>query len=365
MGNNLLDRNNLQNILPDISSSILKKSKKAIIILVDGFGYFNLLEAAAYTPFIRENLKNIKQFKTVIPSTTSCALVSFSTGASPGLTGILGYRQLNPKTGLLANFLADANIDGVPTFENSKSSKIQTVFSQKKKLGLSSASVQEAQFKKSYLTNLYCQGTDIVSGSRTRTRVNKAIELSKTYDLVYLYYSKIDRRGHGFGVYSERWFDAVSEFDAYLQKIYREAEPGTLIYFTADHGMINKDKNKQYDIAEHPALQENIKAIGGEPRFLYLYLENPDAIDSTLEKWKDFFGDDAQILKRDEFIKYAYQEKINKEFIPSIGEIVVICKGQATILDGRTKHPNAKLMIGLHGSDSEIETSIPLFAIEK
>jgi predicted AlkP superfamily pyrophosphatase or phosphodiesterase len=369
--------NNLIDILPSIANSImheknpqkshlpLPNSKKVIIILVDGFGYHNLLEATAYTPFIRENLNNILQLKTVLPSTTSCALVSFSTSLPPGLTGVLGYKQLNPNTDEIINFLSGTNFENMPPLLEKDKQKYKTDFTQFKDFGIRSASVLETSFKNSFLTKLYCSGSDIFSGNRTRNRVNKSIELIKEYDLVYLYYSKIDRRGHGFGVYSDAWFDAVSEFDAYLQKIYREAEPDTLICFTADHGMINKDKNKQYDIAEHAALLDNIKCIGGEPRILYLYLNDLEKLDSTLSKWKEFFGDSVQILKRDEFVEYAYGNKINKKYLSSIGEIIAICKDQTTIIDSRIVHPNAKLMIGLHGSDSEIETSIPLFAIKK
>ena len=50
-------------------------------------------------------LEHASPITTVFPTTTSCALTSLSTGATPSVHGLVGYRQYLPRYGVVADML--------------------------------------------------------------------------------------------------------------------------------------------------------------------------------------------------------------------------------------------------------------------
>ncbi|MDR3128554.1 MAG: alkaline phosphatase family protein [Bifidobacteriaceae bacterium] len=343
----------------------LPKINKAIIILCDGLGYYNLSKAIAYVPFLREHFEKCLLGKTILPSTTACALTSFAFSLPPGKTGIMGYKQLNPQTQKVINFLNATNLDKAPPFAYSKNQKYKTNFELAEEADCKTASIMEDSFKNSFLTNLYCKGSDIYATNNTQTKIDLSLQLIEKYNLVYLYYSNIDKMGHKHGVFSEYWYIALSELDLYLRKIYQKIPHNSLLLLTADHGMINKNPYTQYDIAKIPQLIDNIKAIGGEPRFIHLYLSNTSKLDKTLATWQNFWQDKVKIITKQQAINQKLLGSINPQYYSSIGDLIVICQSFTSILDSRIPKPNAKLMIGLHGSNSKEEQTIPIFPIIK
>ncbi|MDR3116266.1 MAG: alkaline phosphatase family protein [Bifidobacteriaceae bacterium] len=353
------------------------KAEKVILILCDGLGYYNLEKSLSYAPNLRKYFANCQAAQTVVPTTTSVALTSFAFSLPPSLTGILGYKQINPNTNKIINFLNEENLDYAPQFasvsklsnnenpHNKNNLNYKTNFELANELGAKSATVAENNFRNSFLTNLYCHGSQIYSAKRTRLRINLSLELINEYDLVYLYYSKIDRIGHKYGVFTENWHKALAEFDLYIQRIYQNCPKKTLLLITADHGMINKNDHVQYDIAKHPQLISDIENIASEPRFGYLYLKKSSNIKKVKKDWQDFFGEQIKILEVNELIKQKIFSGIAPQYLSSIGDLTFICQNQTSIIDSRIIRPNAKNMIGLHGATTPWETTIPILPIFK
>jgi hypothetical protein len=80
--------------IPDASS--------AIVVLVDGMGFWNLNIRLGHVPYMRslmDDSVNQRPISTCFPSTTVAAMGTFGTGTCPGLTGMTGYTQINPETG--------------------------------------------------------------------------------------------------------------------------------------------------------------------------------------------------------------------------------------------------------------------------
>lgn len=74
-------------------------ARSAIVVLVDGLGYWNLNMKLGYAPYMRSLMNeplNQRPISTCSPSTTTAAMATFGTGTCPGLTGMAGYTQLNP-----------------------------------------------------------------------------------------------------------------------------------------------------------------------------------------------------------------------------------------------------------------------------
>lgn len=76
-----------------------------LLFVVDGLGLLRLREAARDGPGARNWLEHARPITSVFPSTTTCALVSLATAASPSRHGIVGYRQYLPRAGTVVDVL--------------------------------------------------------------------------------------------------------------------------------------------------------------------------------------------------------------------------------------------------------------------
>ena len=87
----------------------LPDARSAVIVLVDGLGYWNLNMRLGHAPYLRSLMNdsvNQRPIATCMPSTTVAAMASFGTGTCPGLTGMTGYTQLNPNNGEICQLIS-------------------------------------------------------------------------------------------------------------------------------------------------------------------------------------------------------------------------------------------------------------------
>ena len=78
---------------------MLPDADSAIVVLVDGLGYWNLAMRLGHAPYLRSLMNesaNQRPIATCAPSTTVAAMAAFGTGTCPGLTAMAGYTQLEP-----------------------------------------------------------------------------------------------------------------------------------------------------------------------------------------------------------------------------------------------------------------------------
>ncbi len=86
----------------------LPEVESAVVVLIDGLGYWNLAMRLGHAPYLRSLMNepaNQRPISTCAPSTTVAAMSTFGTGTCPGLTGMTGYTQRNPETGELAQMI--------------------------------------------------------------------------------------------------------------------------------------------------------------------------------------------------------------------------------------------------------------------
>ena len=69
----------------------LPDAESAIVVLVDGLGFWNLAMRLGHAPYLRSLMNeraNQRPIATCAPSTTVAAMAAFGTGTCPGLTAI-------------------------------------------------------------------------------------------------------------------------------------------------------------------------------------------------------------------------------------------------------------------------------------
>ncbi|NEG79240.1 nucleotide pyrophosphatase [Bifidobacterium avesanii] len=336
--------------LPDASS--------AIVVLVDGLGFWNLGMRLGHAPYLRSLMNepiNRRPVSTCAPSTTVAAMATFGTGTCPGLTGMTGYTQRNTQTGELAQLIAFKN--AIPPLELQRQ---PTIFETLADRGVRITSSGLPKFADSPLTVAAFRGARYIGNERPNDRVFAAAEAARTPGLTYLYVRDADKVGHNYGWDSDRWIGTFERIDAQLALLHRSAPKGTLIVIVADHGMVSVDPDERIDIAAEPELAKDVAMVGGEPRSLMLYAAD-GVVDprDIADRWRNRLGGRALVRLCDDAVRDGVYGPVDERVRPMIGDVLVQAAGAVTIVDSRIQTEKATHLPSVHGSQTLMEMDIP------
>ena len=99
--------------------------------------------------------------------------------------------------------------------------------------------------------------------------------------------------------------------------------------------------------------------VAGEPRVRYLHTETGAAAD-VQAAWTEVAAGWAQVYSREQAVATGMFGPVSPPHLARIGDVVVVCTGDAAVL--ATGHEPAEMarLIGFHGAGSEAEMAIPL-----
>lgn len=335
--------------LPDVSS--------AVVVLVDGLGYWNLAMRLGHAPYLRSLMNdaaNQRPICTCAPSTTVAAMGVFGTGTCPGLTGMAGYTQRNPVTGQLAQLIQFR--DSIAPHDLQRQ---PTVFELLTERGVRVTSSGLPKFASSPLTEAALRGTQYISNVMPRDRVLAAAQAAREPGLTYLYIRDADKVGHAYGWNSDKWIGTFERIDAQLSLLRRSVPRGTLVVVTADHGMVSSDPGLCVDIAAQPELDEGVALVGGEPRSLMLYAKDDADPRDIAERWRNRLGEHAVVRTRHQAIDEGMFGPVDPRVEPMIGDVLVSAAGRLTVVDSRIQTAQAMQLPSVHGSQTALESDIP------
>jgi hypothetical protein len=357
--------------------------ERVVVVLCDGLGHLNLAERAGHAPFLRGMLPGTRALTTTFPSTTAAAVSTFGTGTAPGCSGMLGYTQRNPATGGLANMVswteqpdpyrpvAGAGTLPVPAQELQRE---PTVFERLTAAGVAVTSVGPARFAGSGMTQAALRGGAYVAAESLEDRVDGAVRVLRRGGpaLVYLYWGDVDKTGHHHGWQSWQWGDELEAFDREVARLVRSVPAGTLVLVTADHGQVEVDRSARLDVAGTPALADGVALVGGEPRALHLYVDGRDGTAdddersaraaAVADRWRDVLGDGAVVALREDATAAGWLGPVTDHVRPWVGDVLVAPCERLTVVDSRTQTPASLELLGVHGSFTPLEMTVPLVA---
>lgn len=350
--------------LPDAAS--------AIVVLVDGLGYWNLAMRLGHAPYLRSLMNdsaNQRPIATCAPSTTVAAMATFGTGTCPGLTGMAGYTQLEPNSRKLIQLIqfkdalapkpANPHLPQPPIINPHELQREPTVFERLAAQQVRVTSSGLPKFKGSPLTEAALRGTEYRAGVTPRDRVLAAARAAREPGLTYLYIRDADKVGHNYGWDSEQWVAAFEHIDAQLALLRRSAPQGTLIVIVADHGMVQTDPAQRVDIAAEPQLMQGVELVGGEPRSLMLYAQDGEDPEDIARRWRNRLEDRAQVRTKSQAIGDGLFGPVSERVKPVIGDVIVQAADGMTIVDSRTQNDKATHLPSVHGSQTRLEMEIP------
>ncbi len=336
----------------------LPATHRVCVVLVDGLGYANLTERSGHAPFLRSLLDGAAPLSAGYPSTTAASMGTFGTGTGPGRTGLVGYTVRNPRDGRLANMVSWDGLGPARDWQREP-----TVFETLVAHGVTVTTVGPAKFMGSGLTEAALRGGGYRAAEALPDRVDAALRLLREPGLVYLYWGDVDKTGHHEGCGSWQWGDQLEALDAELRRLVRSLPAGASLVVTADHGMVDVDPARRWDVGTTPALAADVALVAGEPRALHVHLEPGADAARAADRWSGVLGDAAVVLTGDEAVAAGLFGPVSAHVRPLIGDLVVATTGRATVVDSRTQTPASLRLVGVHGSLTPAEVQVPLLAL--
>ncbi|MEU2037183.1 alkaline phosphatase family protein [Nocardia niwae] len=332
------------------------------VLLVDGLGYEDLVADPAAAPFL-SGLAPLR-LTAGFPTTTATSLASLGVGVPPGEHGIVGYlfhvpgydRLFTPLSWRLHGApKSDLRRELVPTEFQPRT----TVFQRAVADGIAVAQVSPRDQAGSGLTEAVLRGCqfrpqlsfgDLVAG------VSEALRAGPR-SLVYTYHGDLDLTGHVRGPASRSWQLELTHADRLAAALADELPAGAALLVTADHGMVHMDDRLDFDTT--PALQDGVRALGGEPRARHVYTE-PGAESDVAAAWETILGADFEVLDRAEAVGRGwFGPTVAPAIARRIGDLVVVARGRRGVI--RTgAEPLQSRLIGHHGSLTPAEMNVPL-----
>ena len=331
-------------------------SGRELLFLIDGFGADVLSKYATAAPTLASLIAH-GSVQTSFPSTTATSLATLTTGAMPGAHGMLGYTVQVPRSGgrILNSLKWDERVDPVIW------QPVPTLFERAMAAGITTTHVAAKRYENSGFTRAVFRGAHYKGANITTDLLSETIEaLKSSPSFVYLYVNDLDSAGHSDGVGSDKWLAALTSIDQLVQSLIAQVPRGTRIWVTADHGMINVGEKVVLGLDND--LLTDISVIAGEPRARHLYLgDKPQSVVAeVIQRWQEFFGSKVLLHSRASAISSGlFGADVSEAAADRAGDVIAIAQGELVLLDPERADKEGE-MVGHHGGDSVIESSVPL-----
>jgi len=332
----------------------LPPARRACLLIVDGLGWELLRDHPAAAPFLSELARNSRPITAGFPSTTVTSLGSICTGRPPGQHGILGYQVAIPGENRLLNGLRwDASVDPL-TWQ-----PLPTVYERATAAGIAAVHVAQGSFRGTGLTVATMRGADFRPANSMGALAAQGATALRENDraFVTVYHGDLDGAGHVFGVASDAWYNQLAHVDKLAEQLAGTLPSGTMMYVTADHGMVDISADDKFDVDAHPELRSGLALLGGEPRARHLYARRGAAAD-VLATWREVLGDRAWVLPRDEAISEGWFGQVDAAMTSRIGDVVAAAGGSLALVATQAE-PRESRLVGMHGSLTPAEQLVP------
>ncbi|GII54872.1 alkaline phosphatase family protein [Planotetraspora thailandica] len=344
--------------LPGSNVLGLEPAARVCLFLVDGLGAELLAAHADAAPFLTG--QTARTISAGFPSSTPTSLATLGTGIPPGEHGMVGIHMAVPGEGRLLDCLR-WTAPGLPV-DPDVWQPAETVYQRLSAHGADPVYVAPAAFDGTGLTRAVYRGMRYWPADTVDERVDGVRQALADSSFVTVYYGDLDLAGHLAGWGSDRWLEQLAVVDQMAERIAGGLPPGSALYVTADHGMINVvDK---VDVDNRPDLQEGVTMLGGDARARHVYTE-PGAAEAVRETWSEALHGRAWVVTREEAADAGwFGRRVRKEWLGRIGDVMAVAYGGCAIVASRTE-PLESALVGYHGSLTRAEQSVPLLEVRR
>ena len=323
------------------------EARQVVLLVLDGMGWEQMQERRSLIPTMGAMAGG--PITTVVPSTTSTALTSITTGLPPGEHGIVGYRIA--VHGEVLNVLQWSTAAG-PAQQSIPPSKLQPVAPF---LGERPPVVTRAEYRRSGFTGAHLDPARFW-GYRTPatmvTEVGRLLRMSEPF--VYAYYDGLDKVAHEYGL--DEHYDAELQWiDHTVERLLAVMRPGGVLLLTADHGQVDVGGNVVPLAAD---VLSQLSMQSGEGRFRWLHARSGRGRDLYEAAVAHHTGD-AWVMTRDEVVGGGWFGPVVSEAAKSrLGDVALVARRDVAFHDPLDTGPYT--LVGRHGSVTPAEMLVPL-----
>jgi hypothetical protein len=332
---------------------------RVCLFLVDGLGAEQLRAHADAAPFLTSRLGRV--LTAGFPSSTATSLCTLGTGSPPGEHGMLGIQLAVPGTGGLLNCLrwttTPPGVDVDPEWWQ----PAPTVYERAAAAGVEVGYVAPAMFEGTGLTRAVYRGVRYIGVDSVDERVSAAAAaLAAPRAHVTVYYGDLDVMGHLTGWGSPEWRAQLTIVDDLARRLAEVLPPGSALYVTADHGMVNV--SERIDVDAEPALRAGVALLGGEARARHVYAA-PGAAAAVLDAWRDTLAGRAWVVSREEAVDAGwFGPRVRSEWLARVGDVVAVARSGYAVVASAAE-PLESTFTGHHGSLTTAEQHVPLLEV--
>ncbi|MFC4561155.1 alkaline phosphatase family protein [Nocardiopsis mangrovi] len=355
----------LADVLPSVLASLgvaderaplaLPPVRRACVLLIDGLGWAQLTAHRALAPFLSSLADGAAPITVGFPTTTATSLTSVGTGLPPGGHGIFGYQVAIPGGDHILNQLRwYSDIDPEEWQPHA------TVYERAERAGVATAYIASGAFDGSGLSRASARGSRYVPAEGVDEVAAAVAGRLAAHDraLLFAYHPGLDSCGHQSGIDSDDWRAELARVDRLAERIAGALPPGSALYVTGDHGMVDVPPGTRIDVGSEPALTEGVRVLAGEARARHVYARAGAAPD-VLAAWSERLGTAAEVLSRDAAVDAGLFGPVDDHLRARIGDVLALAR-DATALVAPCTDPAESTMVGMHGSLTAAELYVPL-----
>lgn len=342
----------------------LPEAKHYFLCLIDGLSDNLFFENKSDLSFLK-TFNDHKKIASGFPSTTATCLTSLATGLDPIEHGIVGsafYNNHKYFSPLRWSYLC-AQDSSIQLLE-SDIRVPKGIWSDMHNDGIKINAFLPFEIADSEFTKQVFSDAEIHSYENDTLLVNQLSQSRGTAErsFSYIYFGNLDYVGHLYGAGSKEWKDELILLESIVEKISKVIPNDAVLIVTADHGMINIDRNNMIDFNKITELKKETHLICGDIRARHIYLKPEYAKDINLIKWHSYLGENFNIYSKQNAIdNQMFGTQKNSSFNHRLGDLIVVSKNQYGLVDSNSLYDQYQTSwIGHHGAISDDEQRIPL-----
>lgn len=333
-----------------------------VVMLVDGLGWQLLRRSISEVEHLADVLGDGRPITCGVPSTTATSITSLGTGLTPGQHGMAGYSFRRPGTSRVMNALLwDVPLDAT------RFQPKPTYLERLGDAGVRVTCVVPARFAGTGLTQAGLRGSHLVGfddddDADARAQLVSVAATASGRTLVYAYEGALDHTGHTLGCDSAAWLAQLRRIDRLLAALRHALPSDVRLLITGDHGMVDVPAAHRIVIEDHPALLADVSTFAGEGRLRQLYCPARH-VRSVARRWQEWLGERAWVRTRAEAVDEGWLGAVDPDVADRFGSVLVALRGDWAVMT-RTL-PGELSLVGMHGSLTPAEMTVPLLIDEK
>ncbi len=329
----------------------LTKVASSIVVMIDGLGYENLLDAKP--GFLRRSMADADYAHCGFPSTTASSIASFATALEASDHGLFGYsifdRSLNENVNLLTGLDRFSILDYFKASPLSEESQVPV------------HAVTLAAYENSGFTRATMHGAEHHFESEISGRFETALRLVRENPgcLVYVYIPELDKVAHRSGVASSQWAQLFESVERDLQMLAAKIPHDVGLLVTADHGVLDVDRSSHVYLDDLPYLADQVLSVCGDPRAPFIYLSDASRAPEIRELLAESLENSAAVVTPTQLVQMNYWNATILEDAELLPDLVIVALSDIAIFHRNFAKASAIGVIGQHGSITEKETKVP------